>query len=133
MCDLAVLEKVASATEQISLEQDIAPLPTQEKTQHEPVKYKVMREDYQAVEKEREIMNENLVVKHSGSIRTNTPTISLRREREQNFEINPELRQLRGSGGLEKDYVAKAEKIDRDERKLPFEKQDTKYQGKTFR
>ncbi len=129
-----VLEKVAKAAEPTRLEQDIATTPAQEKKQDEPVKYKVMKEDYQAMERERQMMNRDLVVRQSEKIPAHTPTSNLRREREQEFEINPDLRELRkGSATLERDYVAKAEKIDRDGSKLPFERQDTKYQGKTFR
>ena len=52
----------------------------------------------------------------------------------QNFQINPELQELRrkSEGNLEKDYVVKAERLNREDNKLPFEQTERKYKGRVI-
>ncbi len=130
-----ILKKVEDFPVLTNLEQDVAEAPVKEPKEEEPIKYETIKEDYESVIKQRnETMDRNLVVRRAEVTRIQPQQMDLHRNIEQEFEINPELQELRRSeGNLERDYVVHEQKIDKDNHKLPFERRDTKYQGRTFR
>jgi len=128
-----VLEKVGDAPEPIDLEQELTTAPTTQENKEEP-KYETSYDvsEYETPESEaRKIINENMVIAQSTPIRIETAGTDLRPHREQTFQINPELQDIRqtSEGALETDYIAKAEKITQDN-KLPFQQTQRKYKGK---
>ncbi len=128
-----VLEKVEIPQE--SLEQDVAPISTStEKKDETSTNYDTgyIEPNYESIVRE-SIKNENLIVKQSVPINMERVGTDLRPQIEQNFQINPELQELRKSRGkLEQDYIAKAEKLDTKENRLPFESTQRKYKGRTI-
>jgi hypothetical protein len=124
-----ILEKIETPIE--SLEQDIISTPVaQEEKNEEPIKYspKYGEADYQAIEEESRRINENLLVRPS-TINMETTKIDFRPRVEQDFQISPELQELRRGKNLEEDYVAQAKRLD-EEHRLPFEQTQIKYKGK---
>lgn len=126
-----VLERV-EIPQQESLEQDVASVPITQTKDEEQIKYssKYNEADYKITEEESRRINENLLVR-STPITTETTRINLHPQIEQNFQIAPELQELRKSQEkLEEDYIAKAEKLDTGDNRLPFESTQRKYKGK---
>ncbi|MCK5149466.1 hypothetical protein KAJ87_00890 [Candidatus Pacearchaeota archaeon] len=128
-----VLEKVEAPQE--SLEQDVASAPIIKEKQEEQIKYstKYNESDYRFIEERSRRINENLLVQ-STPINFEKVGMNLHPQITQNFQINPELQELRrkSEGNLEKDYVVKAERLNREDNKLPFEQTERKYKGRVI-
>lgn len=126
-----ILKKVETPIE--SLEQDIISAPViQKEKEEEQIKYspKYDEVDYQAIEEESKRINENLLIRPK-TINVETTKIDFRPKIEQDFQIAPELQELRRKKSLEEDYVAHAKKLN-EEHKLPFEQTQRKYKGKNI-
>jgi len=126
-----VLEKV-EIPQQESLEQDVASISTStEKKDETPTNYDTgyIEPDYESINRE-STKDENLLIKRPMPV--NIERVGdLRPQIERNFQINPEIQELRKSQGkLEGDYVAKAEKLDTGDNRLPFESTQRKYKGR---
>jgi len=131
-----ILEKVKGLPETADLEQEtesFSEIQKNEDKQEKVMEYKTISQDYESIEQERrKIEDQHFVIERPKPI-LETRRIA-HREIAQNFQINPDLQELRKrqTGETEKDYVATAEKL-KDNSGLPFEKRETKYKGRTFR
>jgi len=127
-----VLEKV-EIPQQESLEQDVSSISTStEKEDETPTKYDTgyIEPNYENIKRE-SIKDENLLIKRPVPVNIEMVGRDLRPQIEQNFQINPEIQELRKSQGkLEEDYIAKAEKLDTGDNRLPFESTQRKYKGR---
>lgn len=131
-----VLERI-EAPQQNLLEENSSFTPiAQEKKHEKQIKYNTgyNPSEYEAIgEEKRKIQNENMIMRFA-PIRVETNRMDLHPQIEQNFQINPELLELRrkSEGNLEKDYVLKTKKLDRENNRLPFEQKERKYRGKAI-
>ncbi len=126
-----VLERI-EIPQQDLLEEDLAFAPrTQEKKDEKQIKYN--ESDYKIIEEESRRINENLLIR-STPINIETTRMNFHPQIEQNFQINPELFELRrkSEGSLEKDYVLKTERLERENNRLPFEQRERKYKGRAI-
>ncbi len=126
------LEKVETP-QQESLEQDVASISTStEKKDETPTKYDTgyIEPNYESIKRE-SIKDENLLIKRPVPVNIEMVGRDLRPQIEQNFQINPEIQELRKSQGkLEEDYIVKSEKLDTRDDRLPFESTQRKYKGR---
>lgn len=130
-----VLERIETP-QQEPLEDNLASVTTPtEKKDEEKIKYETgyIEPNYEDMQK-RQRINENLLVQESAPINFETTRIDLHPHLGQNFQINPELQELRkqSQGDLEKDYIVKEEKLNRGNNNLPFEQTQRKYKGKSI-
>jgi hypothetical protein len=117
MVNLEEIEEVQNQTPNENAEE-------KKETNYE-VKY-TNADDYRNIEEMHWRANKDFVVREPSPININEMEVSFA-PRTRNFQINPELQELRQSERqLERDYVAKAKRIENDDR-LPFETQK-KYQ-----
>ena len=121
-----VLEKIADAPEPVNLEQDISQ-PTFTENKEEGKKYEEV--NYETAKEELTI-KDNLLVKQSEPIRIENVRRDLHPQLRDvifnNTEINESRREEKN---FEIDYVAKAERLNKDER-LPFQQIERKYKGR---
>jgi len=124
----SVLEKVEQAPQETNLE-DVAEETgfSQTREEEKPVEYPVVGEDYESIIEHARKTNPNLVL-HEGR-RFDLETVGgLHPGIEQDFQINPELQELRrGAEDMEEDYIAREEKLEKDEDLLPFQKKAKEY------
>lgn len=80
-------------------------------------------DDYRNIEEEHRRRNEDFVARESRQVILEEPTLNFTPRTLSRMHINPELQEIRqGNNRLERDYVAQASRLDKDE-SLPFEKQ----------